>query len=123
MNPQTRDLHSLAELMDRRFRGPFGWRFGLDGLLGLIPVLGDMVTNAISVYIILRAAQLGVSVWKANVKNLALVDAYFANPARTKRNSGFVLAFAVAMIVALVAGAIALSVMALRALIVWMETQ
>ncbi len=61
MNKNLDDLRAITELMDRRWRGPLGWRFGLDGLLGLIPFVGDMITNTISVYVILRAAQLGVA--------------------------------------------------------------
>lgn len=55
------DIERLAELLDDRFRVPLiGWRFGLDGLIGLIPAAGDLITAALSVYIIYRARQLGV---------------------------------------------------------------
>ncbi len=52
-------LRRLTQLLDSEFRGPFGWRFGLDGLLGLIPVVGDFFTSAASLYIIGQSALMG----------------------------------------------------------------
>lgn len=55
------DLEALSHLLDTRFRLPvLGWRYGLDGLLGLVPVLGDTVSASISAYLIVRAVQAGV---------------------------------------------------------------
>ncbi len=98
------DIERLAELLDDRFRMPLtGWRFGLDGLIGLIPGAGDLITAALSVYIIYRARRLGVPLrirarmaanvaldlflgaapvagdlfdfaWKANRRNLRLIE-------------------------------------------------
>jgi hypothetical protein len=49
----------IAWLMDSSIRiGPIS--IGLDGLIGLIPGLGDVVTNALSGLIIIRAMQHGV---------------------------------------------------------------
>lgn len=49
----------IAWLMDSSIRiGPIS--IGLDGLIGLIPGLGDVVTNLISSLIIVRAMQHGV---------------------------------------------------------------
>ncbi|HET9904819.1 MAG TPA: DUF4112 domain-containing protein [Xanthobacteraceae bacterium] len=46
----------LAHLLDDRFRVPgTSWRFGLDGLLGLVPGIGDAATTALGAYIILEA--------------------------------------------------------------------
>ncbi len=53
------ELKTLADVLDTRFRGPFGFRFGLDGLLGLIPGLGDVITNVMGAYIIIKATWLG----------------------------------------------------------------
>ena len=59
--PGTADIDRLAELLDDRFRVPIlGWRFGLDGLIGLVPAVGDVATAAVAVYIIHRARRLGV---------------------------------------------------------------
>jgi hypothetical protein len=98
----------LAELLDDRFRVPIvGWRFGLDGLIGLVPGLGDIATAAVAVYIIYRARRLGVPMrtrlrmaanvavdllvgavpvagdaldfaWKANRRNVRLVKDHLA---------------------------------------------
>ena len=49
----------IAWLMDSSIRiGPIS--FGLDGLIGLIPGLGDVVTNILSAVIVVRAMQHGV---------------------------------------------------------------
>jgi hypothetical protein len=59
-----RRLTHLARLMDVQFRLPgTRFRFGLDGLIGLIPGAGDVIGAAISVYIILEARRLGASKW------------------------------------------------------------
>jgi hypothetical protein len=51
----------LAYWLDDRFRIPgTRRRVGLDGLLGLIPGLGDTVTTLIAAYIVFEAARLGV---------------------------------------------------------------
>src|SRR5678816_2551779 len=52
-------IEYLEWLMDRAI--PVGrWSFGLDGILGLIPGLGDVVSGIVSSYIIARAARAGV---------------------------------------------------------------
>jgi hypothetical protein len=49
----------LSRLFDERFRLPgTNYRFGLDALLGSVPVVGDVFDI----------------VWKANKKNVALLD-------------------------------------------------
>lgn len=53
-------LEWLAWLMDESI--PIGpWKIGLDGLVGLIPGVGDMTGAAVSAFIILRAAQSGIA--------------------------------------------------------------
>ncbi|SER95877.1 protein of unknown function [Tranquillimonas rosea] len=53
-------LERLAGRLDSAFRIPgTGIRFGWDGLLGLIPGIGDFAAAAPAGYIILRAQQLG----------------------------------------------------------------
>tara|TARA_B110001454_G_C12723308_1_gene436517 strand:- start:58603 stop:59100 length:498 start_codon:yes stop_codon:yes gene_type:complete len=115
------DIRYLAELLDTKFKLPNGWRFGWDGILGLIPGIGNIITDAVSFYILFRAAILGCPpivilhmalnvvidnildkipglgllfdfMWKSNTKNIQLMDNYFANPHLTKKTSGIVLA-------------------------------
>jgi hypothetical protein len=55
-------LERLAKLMDSQFRIPgTDFRFGLDGLIGLIPGAGDLSTFAVSGYMVLILAQNGAS--------------------------------------------------------------
>lgn len=57
-------LQALATLMDSQFTIPgLGVRIGWDGLIGLIPGVGDLVTTAVSLYIVTEAQKLGVSRW------------------------------------------------------------
>ncbi|MGX5843589.1 DUF4112 domain-containing protein [Mesorhizobium sp. ArgA1] len=54
------ELDLLAALLDSRWRVPgTSIRFGLDALVGLVPVLGDAATGIVSVYIVLRARSCG----------------------------------------------------------------
>lgn len=102
-------LRMLGKMLDSRFQGPLGIRYGFDGIIGLLPIFGDLVTSALSLYIIIQAAALGCTpatltrmalnvmieniidmiplagnlfdfVWKANLKNLALIESHLANP-------------------------------------------
>lgn len=110
------DLETLAHLLDSKFRGPFGFRFGWDGLIGLIPGLGDLATTVVSGYIVARAAMIGAGpallvrmlsnilidnlisaiplvgwlgdfAWKSNARNLELVRHHHAAPAEAARRS------------------------------------
>lgn len=57
-----RRLDALATLLDSAFVIPGTTiRMGIDGLIGLVPVVGDLVTTAISSYILYEARKLGVS--------------------------------------------------------------
>ena len=49
----------LAGLFDTRFRG-FGFRFGIDPIIGLIPFVGDAVSVTVSLYLIFVGRHLGV---------------------------------------------------------------
>ena len=57
---ELRRLESFADWMDSRFRIPgTEFRFGLDGLLGLLPGVGDSVTALPAAYIVMRARAIG----------------------------------------------------------------
>jgi Domain of unknown function (DUF4112) len=57
-------LEALAKLMDGAIVIPgTNVRMGLDGLIGLIPGIGDVVSGVISSYLIWEARQLGASKW------------------------------------------------------------
>lgn len=106
------DLHRLATWLDSAVRIPGTQvRVGLDPLLGLAPGLGDTVSAILSGWIVVRAAGLGASPatlarmagnvlvdalvgavpvlgdifdvgFRANRRNLALLEGQLADPAR-----------------------------------------
>ncbi|WP_286830818.1 MULTISPECIES: DUF4112 domain-containing protein [Kordiimonas] len=54
-------VHRLARLLDSQFRIPgTNIRFGLDSIVGLLPVAGDTVTATLAAYIIFEAFRIGV---------------------------------------------------------------
>jgi hypothetical protein len=57
---RVRRLDSIATLLDTAFVVPgTRIRFGFDGLIGLVPGIGDAVTTMLSLYIVHEAWQLG----------------------------------------------------------------
>jgi hypothetical protein len=54
-------IDRLAWLMDRLIPLPFVGGVGLDAAIGLVPVVGDLLSFAVSSLIVVRAAQLGLS--------------------------------------------------------------
>ena len=109
-------LRALTRLMDQAFGVPgTKWRFGLDALFGLVPGLGDVVGGVIAVYALHVARQLrapGVIqlhmlsniaidatvgtipiigdlfdfVFKAQTRNLALLDHWLQTPHQATKN-------------------------------------
>ena len=99
-------IEAVARLMDGAFEIPgTKIRFGLDAIIGIVPVLGDFLSQIVSSYIIWEARRLGVSrftmarmiansaidtvigfipfagdafdvMFRANMKNLALLKAH-----------------------------------------------
>ncbi len=58
---ELRELERLAMWLDTRFRLPGTQiRFGLDGLLGLVPGIGDALAAFPAIYILVRAHRIGV---------------------------------------------------------------
>jgi Domain of unknown function (DUF4112) len=57
-------LEALAQLMDGAFVIPgTKVRFGLDAIIGLVPIAGDLIASLVSSYLIWEARQLGASRW------------------------------------------------------------
>lgn len=70
-------LLTLSRLMDSAVEIPLlRTRVGLDALLGIVPVAGDLLSAAIGLYLVAQARELGASRWLQTrmVGNL-LVDA------------------------------------------------
>ena len=70
-------LITLTRLMDSAIEVPMlRTTVGLDALLGLVPVAGDLLSAAIGVYLITQARELGASRWlQAKMIRNLVVDA------------------------------------------------
>lgn len=117
MPAAPRDIAKLAHLMDTSIPLPFiRKRIGIDGILGFIPGVGDGIGTLVSTYIVARAAHMGIprsillqmaanvvidtvvgSIplvgdlfdigWKANVRNLHLLERHLNQPEHQRRRS------------------------------------
>jgi hypothetical protein len=133
-HPALKNIDRLAKLMDAQFRLPgTNYRFGLDGLLGLIPGAGDLSTLAVSGYMISIMAKNGASgyviarmmvnvmidallgsipfigdlfdfVFKANLKNMKLMREHYQEGRH--RGSAWKVIVPVLILLILVVGAI-----------------
>lgn len=137
-------VRSLAHLLDDAIPIPgTKYRVGLDPLLGLFPALGDYLSAILSAYIIWQAARVGTPretlarmgtnvlvelvlgavpvlgdtfdvVWKANARNLELLEAHLSVPATTDASPQdrrvLWLLLAAIFLVTIVAGAISLAI-------------
>ena len=57
-------LHTLSRLLDAAVEVPLlRTRVGLDALLGVVPVAGDLLSAAIGLYLVSLARELGASRW------------------------------------------------------------
>jgi len=66
-------LDALAKLLDVAFIVPgTKVRYGIDGLIGLIPVIGDIITTAISLWLVREARALGAP-WHLTMRMLGNV--------------------------------------------------
>ncbi|MFL5783516.1 MAG: DUF4112 domain-containing protein [Bacteriovoracaceae bacterium] len=79
-------LKILSVLMDSKFEGPLGIRFGLDGIVGFVPVVGDIITTLVSFSILVTAAQMGATpstlirmAWNILFENLIDMIPIFGN--------------------------------------------
>lgn len=111
-----RRLERYAWLLDSSLRLPGGFRIGVDGLIGLVPGIGDAAGALLSSYIIAEAVRMKAPRWvilrmalnvaletvvgaipvlgdlfdfvyKANQKNVALLQDYEAHP-ESARSAG-----------------------------------
>jgi hypothetical protein len=128
-------LRALARVQDELFRVPgTRIRFGLDALAGLVPGLGDAVTGSVAAYSLFAATRMGAppSViarmagnialdlllgtvpllgdlfdvgWKANTRNVRLLERHALDPRGARRSSRVVLAASLLPIFVLLAGA------------------
>ena len=139
-------VRRLARTLDAAVRIPgTNIRVGLDALLGLIPGIGDAVGAALSGYIVLAAARLGLPksviarmllnlgidtvvgavpivgdifdvAFRANTRNVALIESSLAAPRETRVKSRWIVAGVVAALVGVFAIGVVAVLLAFRAL-------
>jgi Domain of unknown function (DUF4112) len=140
---RLRHLDNLSEILDSAFAIP-GTRFriGLDGILGLIPGIGDATGAALSIYLIFEAARLGLPLstllrmvgniaietvigaipivgdifdiaWKANMRNMALVRTHSGLAGLKERSPSQILRLLLVPVILAVLALIALPILAL----------
>jgi hypothetical protein len=58
-------IEALERVLEHGFRVPgIGYEFGLDAIVGLIPVVGDFIGAALGAYLVWEAKNLGLPKWK-----------------------------------------------------------
>ena len=58
-------IEALEKALEHGFRVPgIGYEFGLDAVVGLIPVVGDFIGAALGAYLVWEARNVGVPKWK-----------------------------------------------------------
>lgn len=69
-------VEALESVLERAFTLPgTQMKIGLDAILGLVPVVGDWITGAMSAYLIWEARNLGMSKWQlARMSGNAVFD-------------------------------------------------
>lgn len=66
-------LEALAKLLDVAFIVPgTNIRYGIDGIIGLVPVIGDLITTAISLWLVREARAIGAP-WHVTARMLGNV--------------------------------------------------
>jgi hypothetical protein len=138
---------ALARALDSAVRIPgTNMRFGLDAVLGLVPGLGDVAGAAMGSYLVLLGSRLGAPkpvlarmvlnvaldtlagvvpvagdlfdvAWKANMRNMALLDRYMERPTATRKSSALFLLAIIAALALLAVGGIVLAIVVIRWLI------
>jgi hypothetical protein len=111
------EVEAIAWLLDNSIPvpGTGGRRFGLDAIIGFVPVVGDLVSGGIGLFVVWRASRFGLprvvvarmlanaavdmavgaipvlgdafDLWfKANTRNLALMRSHLEQPDRSTRD-------------------------------------
>lgn len=140
-------LRSLTYVLDNAIAIPgTSYRVGLDPLLGLLPGAGDFLGTAFSAYIVLEAALLGLpraslvrmvinilfetlvgtvpllgdffdATWKANAKNMALLEAHLNSPRHSEKADWWFIVLLLGGLMLLVIGITVLGFIILRTLL------
>jgi hypothetical protein len=137
-------LERLAWLLDNCIPIPgLNYRIGLDGIVGLIPGIGDALGAMLSSYIISESARLGAPksilikmafnvaidallgaiplfgdffdfTWKANLRNVQLLHAYLEQPGKTVAVSRLFVITLIVLVILFIAFVVLLGILLLR---------
>ena len=117
-NASIDSIQKISWLLDKSIPLPGGYKIGIDGLLGLLPIWGDAAGLILSGIIVWHGIKLNVSkstlfrmfgniiidvlvgiipifgdffdfIWKANDKNIQLLLAHSQNPNEVRKESRF----------------------------------
>ena len=127
------EVEAIAWLLDNSIPVPgTGRRFGIDALIGFVPVVGDLVSGGIGLFVVWRGSRLGLprivvarmlansaidiavgaipvlgdafDLWfKANSRNLAIIGRHLEHPETSTRSDWMILMGLVGLLVAIVA--------------------
>ncbi len=132
VDPRLADVEAIARWFDYAFELPGGFRFGLAGIIGLIPGIGDVIDALVSLYIIVRAIQLGIArvaitrmlvnvgiealagavpfigdlfdiAFKANRRNYQILRSHISQPERQRNHDWLFLIATVVVVIASIA--------------------
>ena len=125
-------LRRLSTILDDAIPIPgTGYRIGLDPIIGLLPGGGDTVTGALGAYIVVEAARMGVPRkviakmvgnivfdslggiipvigdlfdvgWKANVRNITLLEKHLRLIPRKRRKSDLIFIIGLILLLAII---------------------
>ena len=126
-------LRRIADLLDNAFLVPgTSYRVGLDPIVGVLPVLGDLISPLFTIGMLLQARQLGVPkvvqtrmlinvaidalvgsvpvlgdlfdfAWKANARNLELLELHAREERRGSRGDYAFVTLMIALVIGLAA--------------------
>jgi hypothetical protein len=147
VDPRVRRIRTLARVLDSAMTIPgTGIRIGVDPILGIIPVVGDLAGAALSGYIVLASARLGAPAstlirmviniaidtvvgsvpvlgdmfdvgWRSNMRNADLLESHLGGSVQSRRANRLVVAGVIAGLLLLAVGATALGIIAIRFLV------
>ncbi|RUT10230.1 hypothetical protein DSM106972_007250 [Dulcicalothrix desertica PCC 7102] len=135
---KLQSLRKLSDLWDRSLSVPgTKFKVGLESLVGLLPVGGDFIGILMSVYIVFQAIQFKLpktvlakmifnividgavgsipilgdifdTTWKANTKNVNLLEAHLREPIKSRQKDKWFINIVLAVLVLILIGIIAL---------------
>ena len=144
-NRRLQHVRFFSNLLDQCITLPGGFRIGIDPIIGLIPGFGDVLSTALSLYLVYQGALLGLrkrillrmvgniaiealvgtfpvlgdvfdAVWKANIRNLRLIELHYA-PGNVGRSKGKILLWVFGILALFLAAYLTVVILFLRAIL------